>query len=54
MGWGMTVCSNCAYHMTKMATMPIYDKNFKNLSSSEPNGQCHIALGTRVLPSLLK
>ena len=28
---GMKVCSNDPGHMTKMATMPIYGKNIKNL-----------------------
>ena len=29
--WGTKACSNGPGHMTKMAAMPIYDKNFKNL-----------------------
>ena len=29
--WGTNICSNCPGHMTKMATMPIYGKTFKNL-----------------------
>ena len=28
---GTKVCSNCPGHMTKMAAMPIYGKNIKNL-----------------------
>ena len=28
---GTKVCSNCPGHMTKMAAMPIYGKNLKNL-----------------------
>ena len=36
---GTKVCSNGPGHMTKMATMLIYDKNMKNSSSLEPKGQ---------------
>ena len=35
---GTKVCSNGPGHMTKMAAMPIYDKNMKNSSSLEPKG----------------
>ena len=31
MGWGTKVYSNVPGHMTKMAAMPIYYKNLKNL-----------------------
>ena len=31
MGWGNESCSNGPGHMTKMAAMPIYDKNLQNL-----------------------
>ena len=33
------LCSNGPGHMTKMAAMPIYGKNFKKSSSSEPKGR---------------
>ena len=33
---GTKVCINGPGHMTKMATMPIYGKNLKKSSSSEP------------------
>ena len=36
---GMKICSNGLCHMTNMATMPIYGKNFKKSSSLEPKGQ---------------
>ena len=36
---GTKVYSNGHGHMTKMATMPIYDKNLKKSSSPEPKGQ---------------
>ena len=36
---GTKVCSNGTCHMTKMAAMPIYDKNLKNSSSPEPKGR---------------
>ena len=36
---GMKVCSNSLFHMTNMATMPIYGKNLKKSSSLEPKGQ---------------
>ena len=35
---GTTICSNGPGHMTKMAAMPIYGKNFKK-SSPEPTGR---------------
>ena len=33
------VCSSGPGHMTKMAAMPIYDKNLKKSSSPEPKGR---------------
>ena len=36
---GTKVCSNGPGHMTKMAAMPIDDKNLKKSSSPEPKGQ---------------
>ena len=35
---GTKVCSNDSGHMTKMATMPVYGKNRKKTSASEPIG----------------
>ena len=35
---GTKVCSNRPGHMTKLAAMPIYGKNFKKPSSPEPKG----------------
>ena len=35
---GTKVCSNGPGHITKMAAMHIYGKNFKKSSSSEPKG----------------
>ena len=35
---GTKVCSNGPGHMTKLAAMPIYGKNFKKSSSPEPKG----------------
>ena len=35
---GTKICSNGLGHMTKMAAMPIYDKNLKKSSSLEPKG----------------
>ena len=55
---GTKICSNGPGHMTKMATMPIYDKNLKKSSSPEPNADdletWYAALGAGVLPSLFK
>ena len=52
--WGTKVCSNGPGHMTKMAAMPIYDKNHKKSSSQEPNSDdletWYAALGAGVLP----
>ena len=36
---GTKICSKGPGHMTKMATMPIYGKNFKKSSPPEPNIQ---------------
>ena len=36
---GIKNCSNGPDHMTKMAAMPIYGKNFKKSASPEPNGR---------------
>ena len=36
---GTKVCINGPGHMTKMAAMPIYDKNLKKSSSPEPVGR---------------
>ena len=35
---GTKVCSNGPGHLTSMAAMPIFDKNFKKSSSLEPKG----------------
>ena len=37
--WGMKACSNGLGHMTKMAAMPIYDKNLSKSSSLELKGE---------------
>ena len=36
---GMKIYKNEVGHMTKMAAMPIYDKNLKKSSSPEPTYQ---------------
>ena len=36
---GTKICSNGPSHMTKMAAMPIYNKNLKISSSPEPKGR---------------
>ena len=36
--WSLSGMANGPDHMTKMAAMPIYGKNMKNSSSSEPKG----------------
>ena len=36
---GTKVCSTGPGHMTKMAAMPLYDKNLKKSSSPEPKGR---------------
>ena len=40
--WLAKICTNCYGHMTKMATKPIYGKNYLNsviMSSLEPKSQ---------------
>ena len=55
---GLNVCSNGPGHMTKMATMPIYGKNFKkNLLRNQKADDLetwYAASGAQVLPSLFK
>ena len=50
------VCSNGPDHMTKVAAMPIYGKNLKNLllrnQKADDLETWYAALGARVLPSL--
>ena len=41
---GTKFCINGQDHMTKMATIPIYDKNLYKASSPEP-GVCNLKLG---------
>ena len=44
-------------HMTKMATMPIYGKNIKNLLQNQKSYDLetwHVASGTQALQSLYK
>ena len=56
MGWGK-VCSNGPGHMTKMAAMPIYGKNLKNLLRNQKADDFetwYAAAGARVLLSLFK
>ena len=51
---GMKVCSNGPGHMTKMATMPIYGKNLKNLLRNQKAYDletCYVASGARIQPS---
>ena len=52
------VCSNGPGHMTKMAAMPIYGKNFKNLllrnQKADDLETLYAALDAQVLPSLFK
>ena len=52
---GTKVCSNGPDHMTKMAAMPIYGKNFKNLllrnQKADELETWYTALGAQVLPS---
>ena len=48
---GMKVCANGLGRMTRMAAMPIYGKNLKNLSSSLDDLESGYAAScTRVLP----
>ena len=55
---GTKDCSNGPGHMTKMAAMPIYGKNLKNLLLRNQKAYdletWYVALGARVLPSLFK
>ena len=55
---GMKVCSKGPGHMTKMATLPTYGKNLKNLLLRNQKAYdletWYIAFGARVLPSLFK
>ena len=55
---GTKVCSNSPGHMTKMAAMPIYGKNLKNLllrnQKADDPETWYAALGARVLPILFK
>ena len=55
---GTKVYINGPGHMTKMATMPIYGKTFKNLllqnQKSYDLETWHVALGTQALQSLCK
>ena len=52
------ICSNSPGLMTKMATMPIYGKNLKNLLLQKQRADdletLYAASGARVLPSLFK
>ena len=54
---GTKVCSNGHGHMTKMAAMPIYDKNLKHLLQNQKAYDLetwYVASGARVLPRLFK
>ena len=55
---GMKVCSTGPGHMTKMATMPIYGKNIKNLllqnQKADDLETWYASSGARILPSLFK
>ena len=42
---GMKICSNNPGHLTKMATMPIYGKNFKNIFFSGTKRLMTLKLG---------
>ena len=54
---GTKVCSNSPGHITKMAAMPIYVKNIKNLlllnQKTDGLETLYAALSARILPSLL-
>ena len=58
----MKIYTNELGHMTNMATMPIYGKNFKKSSSPEPGSgsktddleTLYVALSMQVLPRLFK
>ena len=54
---GTKVYINGPGHMTKMAAMPIYGKNLKNLLQNQKSYDLetwHVALGTQALQSLYK
>ena len=55
---GMKVYLNGPGHMTKMAVMPIYSKNLKNLLLRNQKAYdfetWYVASGARVLPNLFK
>ena len=55
---GMKVCPNGPGHMTRMAAMPIYDINLKNLllrnQKTDDLESWYAALGAQVLPNLFK
>ena len=54
---GMKVCSNSPGHMAKMAAMPIYGKNLKNLLRNQKAYDLEtwsVASGVQVLPNLFK
>ena len=56
--WGTKVCSNGPGYMTKVAAMPIYCKNLKNLllrnQKADDLETCYTASGARALPNLFK
>ena len=55
---GTNVCSNGPGRITKMAAMPIYGKNLKNLliwkQKANDLDTWYATLGARVLPNLFK
>ena len=55
---GTKVCSNGPGHMTKMAVMPIYGKNLKNLllwnQTADDFEIWYASSGAQVLPTLFK
>ena len=54
---GTKVCSKGPGHMTKMAAMPIYGKNLKNLLWNQKVDDLetwYAASGAQVLPNLFK
>ena len=54
---GTKICSTGPGHMTKMAAMPIYGKNHKNLLRNQKADDLETwcaASGARVLPSLFR
>ena len=55
---GTKYCSNGPDHMTKMAAMPTYGKNLKNLllrnQKADDLETWYAASGARILPSLIK